>query len=891
MSLVSTEPGLVLKATPPRLHKSALQRNRLSLSSIGLADKVVLTLQAPAGFGKTQLLAQWRREWLAQSGVVIWLSCDERDAPLRLAQGLAVAKALGSGRSTVAQGAPQPLRQDADELDELTNWLAEIADLGAETLLILDDVHNLPAATVRHSLPYLLCNAPANLHVALASRRRIGLTTADLLVNGQCRSITTDDLRFTLEETLTVLASRFEQRLELDDGVRLHELTEGWPLGLQLAISALEHASDLHAATLGLATRGGNLQQHLVDSLLARLSPVQSDFLTHISLFEMVHPDLCVALLGDARAAAWLQELLNSTPILIEGVNSDWLRIHPLARELLHQRFAALPESERQTLHQRACEWLASHDLIEAAARQALLAGQSDMAYTLAERCLYDLMLRGHFTRVLDWLEQLPNEEWESRPRLRLAAAWSLASSERQAEAVRLAEQISNDPKASADEHLEAVAIVSTAALFADQPDRALSILTPWLDRLHLAPAHLYAALINHRAMLALRQGQPELTRHYCQQMQRSNPVADLNAMSGYREWIFGMSYLLEGQMFSAENALRSNSNRADQELGRRNGISVLIAATLAYVLFERNRPEEAGTVLANRLDVLAHLAAPEGIVLGYLTSARLAVLQEQTHRAHDLLNELYALGETRQMPRLSITALAEQIRLHALRGHGETCQSLWLRLERRLPDFVREEHGLLGPELALYAQLAHAYCAVAKHAWQEALHPLEQAARLADQLRRGRESVQVKLLQALARQRLGEDGLPLLREATSLAKELGLQRILLDTHPDLPAWAAEAITTSPATAAAPREQRPSEPANGPVSVSPSRMLTPKEREILQLLTQSMSNKQIAQALDVGEETVKWHMKNLLGKFQAGNRKHLVDRAYLLGIIQSKPPL
>jgi LuxR family maltose regulon positive regulatory protein len=448
-----------------------LPRNRLSLSNIGLIDKVALILQAPAGFGKTQLLAQWRREWLAQSGVVIWLSLDERDVPLRLAHGLALAKALGSGRSVLAQGAPQRLGQDADELDELTNWLAEIADLGAETLLILDDVHNLPAATVRHSLPYLLCNAPANLHVALASRGRIGLTTADLLVNGQCRSITTDDLRFTLEETLTVLASRFEQRLELDDGVRLHELTEGWPLGLQLAISALEHASDLHAATHELATSGGNLQQHLVDSLLARLSPVQSNFLTRISLFEMVHPDLCVALLGDARAATWLQELLNSTPILIEGVNSDWLRIHPLARELLHQRFAVLPEGERQALHRRACEWLTSHDLIEAAARQALLAGENDKAYALAERCLYDLMLRGHFTRVLDWLEQLPSEEWEGRPRLRLAAAWSLASSERQAEAVRLAEQISNDAKASADEHLEAAVIVSTAALFADQPN------------------------------------------------------------------------------------------------------------------------------------------------------------------------------------------------------------------------------------------------------------------------------------------------------------------------------------------------------------------------------------------------------------------------------------
>ena len=808
-----------------------------------------------------------------------------------MAHGLAVAKAVGSGRPVVAQGAPQRIGQDADELDELTNWLAEIADLGAETLLILDDVHNLPTTTLRHSLPYLLRNAPANLHVALASRGRIGLSISELLASGQCRSIGVDDLRLSLDETLALLAARLDQRLELDDGVRLHELTEGWPLGLQLAISALEHASDLHLTTHELATSAGNLQQHLVDSLLARLSPEQADFLTRISLFEMVHPDLCVALLEDPRATTWLQELLGSTPILIEGVASDWLRIHPLARELLHQRFATLPESERQALHQRASAWLAEHDLVEAAARQALLGGQNNLAYSLGETWLCELMLRGPFTRVLDWLEQLPPEELERRPRMRLAAAWSLASSERQAEALQLAEQINADPQASYEEQLEAAAIATTSALFADQLDRAQAIIEPWLQRAPPKSPSLLAALANHRAMLALSAGQPELTRHYCQQISRTLATVGINAMSGYRDWIFGMSYLWEGQVLSAERFLRAILSKADQELGRRNGISVLLATTLAATLFERNAAEEAGTVLANRMDVLAHLAAPIGILLGYLTAARLAALQGQVHRAHDLLNELYALGETRQMPRLSIAAQAEQIRLHALRDHAETCQSLWLRLERRLPDFVREEHGLLGPELALYVHLAHAYSAVAKHAWQETLQPLEQAARLADQLRRGRESVQVKLLQALARQRLGEDGLPLLREATSLAEELGLQRILLDTHPDLTAWAAEVSAANPTKTPAPQPQRPVEQPSGPTSVSPSRMLTPKEREILQLLTQNMSNKQIAQALDVGEETVKWHMKNLLGKFQAGNRKHLVDRAYLLGIIQAKPPL
>lgn len=320
---------------------------------------------------------------------------------------------------------------------------------------------------------------------------------------------------------------------------------------------------------------------------------------------------------------------------------------------------------------------------------------------------------------------------------------------------------------------------------------------------------------------------------------------------------------------------------------GRRSGIAVLMATTLANVLLERDAQAEASTVLANRMDLLARLAAPEAIVQGYLTAARLAALQGQTHRAHDLLDELFAIGETRQMPRLCISALAEQLRQHALRGHGETCQALCQRLDQLLPDFVREPRGLLGPELALYAQFGHVYACVSSHDWSGVLALLEQAAPLAERLRRGRESIQILLLQALARQRLGEDSVPALREAVSLAEEYGLLRILADTHPDLPAWAAQLQGNAPAAAVQPPAAAP-----GPlrkhstVSVSPSRMLTPKEREVLQLLACNMSNKQIALALEVGGETVKWHMKNLFGKFQAGTRKHVLDRAYMLGILQ-----
>ena len=134
------------------------------------------------------------------------------------------------------------------------------------------------------------------------------------------------------------------------------------------------------------------------------------------------------------------------TPILMEVGGSEWMRIHPLAREFLLRRFERLPAHERQDLSERASRWLADHQMYEEAAQLALSAGQVPLAYDLAERCMYELILRGQMGRVLEWLERLPETEVTQRPRLRLAAAWALALGGHHDKARGLAAHIHADP-------------------------------------------------------------------------------------------------------------------------------------------------------------------------------------------------------------------------------------------------------------------------------------------------------------------------------------------------------------------------------------------------------------------------------------------------------------
>jgi LuxR family maltose regulon positive regulatory protein len=138
---------------------------------------------------------------------------------------------------------------------------------------------------------------------------------------------------------------------------------------------------------------------------------------------------------------------------------------------------------------------------------------------------------------------------------------------------------------------------------------------------------------------------------------------------------------------------------------------------------------------------------------------------------------------------------------------------------------------------------------------------------------------------------RCGERALPLLREAIDLAHARGLERVFADAHPGLGDWvrqvqaeASGAPRPSAALAAPMRAQRVPEPR---LRSTPSLALTPKEREVLGLLANNLSNKEIGLAMQVGEETIKWHMKNLLAKLDAGNRKQVVSRARLLGLLEA----
>ncbi|MGR4869304.1 LuxR C-terminal-related transcriptional regulator [Variovorax sp. LARHSF232] len=885
---------LLLKVSPPRVPRHLVSRARLLTEEASIRGVAAILVQAPAGFGKTSLLAQWRLEHLARGAVVAWVSAQPQDDPQRLAQSLALSVRRASGRPTFGHTLLEAVGPGG--LEGITVWLAEIAQSALDVVLIVDEADRL-APHAREALGYLLRNAPPNLSAIVAARTDCRLDIDDLIAYGQCVVVGPGHLRFRLEETLELVRGRVGNRVNADIAARLHELTEGWPLGLQLALAIISRGADAHADVASMAALDGELHEHFVKLLLANLDPGDGDFLIRISILDHLHPQLCRAVTQQDDAIERLARLGRDTPVFAAAERGDWLRMHTLSRDVLRKLFSALPAQQQSEAHSRASEWLAEHGLLEYAARHALTAGQRQKAYGLAERSLYESIMRhGRQGAVLDWLGELPADELDRRPRLLFAAAWTLAVSERHDEAQRLVARILAQREVSEELRCECALILGGAAVFADDPDRFAELYDPWSDAAPLHDPMLLRVHANRSAYRALIEGEPALARLREQQAPRGDFGRGVGYTARWGEFVVGLSYIWEGQFLLADKLLRPAVASADADLGRRNPFSCMLAALLAAAAWECDRPDDAAALLADRLDILERSGMPEALLLAYRTRARIAAAAGAEHQALELLSALDAVGAARGLPRLRIASLSEQARMHAARYRAASCRELCERIDTLLQDDALPQGRLWRRGVQLLRDVARGYAAIAAKDWRGALAPLALADETARALKQGRLHIELLGLHAFALDQCGEDAQARLREAVDLADAYGLRRVFADAHPDLGAWVREAAAQQQAPRAeqkspAPKLVAPARPIAEAVRASAATpygmVLTPKEREVLELLARNLSNKEIGRALQVGETTVKWHVKNLFAKLDAGTRKQVVQRARILGLIKA----
>ena len=416
---------LATKLYVPREQPGFVPRPRLvEALDEGLARGLVLVC-APAGCGKTVLLADWARRgrW-----PVAWLSLDAADNdPARFWRH--VIAALDRARPEIGERVGSLLGPPAPSSFEglVTALINELAAQSGqdEVLLVLDDYHLIGADQVHAPLQFLVEHLPPGLHLVLASRSDPPLPLARLRARGQLAELRGGNLRFTQEEAAALLGEAVGGQLPAAAVAGLAARTEGWAAGLQLAALSLRGQVDPAGFVAAFSGSHRYVLDYLTEEVLGRQGEQVRTFLLETSVLDRLSGGLCDAVTGRPGSQAMLEQVERANLFLVPlDEVRGWWRYHHLFADLLRARLREQQPGRVAALHRNAAAWCEEHGLADDAVQHALASGDSVWAARLIERHFDEIFyLRGEGATVRRWLAALPAELAGSRPRLLLAQA------------------------------------------------------------------------------------------------------------------------------------------------------------------------------------------------------------------------------------------------------------------------------------------------------------------------------------------------------------------------------------------------------------------------------------------------------------------------------------
>lgn len=866
---------MIIPILSTKLHKPKPASNVVTRSQLfdvldrGIDGKCIV-VSAPAGFGKTTVITSWLE---TVEHAVAWLSLEESDNELSRFLRYLIA-ALQSIEPHIGQQILPALQSEQDLPIEnvMTILLNDLTNIEQKAILVLDDYHSIDTLEIDKALTFLVDHLPNNMTLVITTREDPQLPLAKYRVRAELTELRASDLRFTKAEMHTFLNQMMGLDLTENSITALENRTEGWIASLQMVAISLQRQAD---KTQFIETFTGS-HRYILDYLLEEVLHQQSEetrtFLLQTSILRHLNADLCDAVTQTHDSQSVL-ELLERRNLFIVPLDDErtWYRYHYLFTDLLRQRLlrdsAGFSTEDVNELHTRASIWYEANGLELEAFQHAIAIHDIERAERLIESQGTPLYLRGIVKPIYHWLESLPNHMLDSHPSLWVAYASTLLLTGQHTAVEQKLSQAENALKnAKQDDSTQDVmgriaSMRSTLAVIDNDVETIVSQSRYALA--HLNPNNLPVRIATQWTLgyAYQLQGDHQLARHaYEEILLLSDPIE--NSFYAIVATIsLGQLQELDNQLHQAsesyQNAIKLSGNPP-------HPIASQALLGLARICYQWNELESA---------------------------------QAHAQQCHELLQQMENTDTTASY-KVLIAAL------HLAQGDFTSASDALYEAEAfvrqnnfmfRMPDIVEAQVRVLihQQNLTTALQLTETYDLPVSQAriYLAQQNPSRALQILAPFIQKAQENgLQYELLKGLVLQALvynalsqQDVALEVLAESLALAKSGGFIRIFIDEGMPMQALLSQALDQQifPIYAQKLLKAFESNSASQP-RIDP---LSERELEVLRLVAEGLSNREISKRLFVALDTVKGHNRNIYQKLQVSRRTEAVARARELGLI------
>ena len=420
-------PLVQTKLYVPKVRRSLVARPRLSGRLRRGAESRLLLISAPAGFGKTTLLAEWLAATPERS--VAWLSLEESDRhpasywTYLITALQAVVPAVGASALELLESSQPPIET------VLATVLNELGAVPDDIYLVLDDYHLVDGPDLQAGMTYLVEHLPPQMYLVISTREDPALPLARLRARGDLVEIRAADLRFTPDEAAAYLTGAMGLALTSGDVAALGERTEGWIAALQLAALSLQGRDDVAGFIADFAGDDRYIVDYLAEEVLQRQPERIHQFLLQTSILDRLSGPLCDAVTGQRDGKAMLESLDRANLFLVPlDDRRRWYRYHHLFADVLHTHLLDDQPDDVPELHRRASSWYEQHGEPSGAIRHALAAGDVERAADLVELAIPALRRNRQEATIRGWVDAIPDDVVRVRPVLAVGIIGALMS-------------------------------------------------------------------------------------------------------------------------------------------------------------------------------------------------------------------------------------------------------------------------------------------------------------------------------------------------------------------------------------------------------------------------------------------------------------------------------